>query len=255
MSGGILVSGLNVGYGGRRVLWDVSFAHTDGVLCVLGPNGVGKSTLFRCLLGLNRRYEGEILMEDNNIRALNEPRMAKLCAFVPQSQAAVFGYTVLEMVLMGAGAQTAPRPPGRAQREAALESMNRVGIAALAGRDYSRISGGERQLALIARALAQAGRILIMDEPTANLDYGNQLRVLSEIRRLADEGLCVVLSTHHPDQAFQCADAVLALSEGRVAALGAPDEVVDARLIERLYGVKVRMERTPSGHRVAVAGV
>ncbi len=247
---GIEARRLCFSYGNQAVLRDVSFRHASGVLCVLGPNGVGKSTLFRCLLGLSRGYTGEVWIEGRDVKTCPPKELAGICAYVPQSQSPPSGYTVLEMVLMGAGRGLFP--PGRAQRQTAMAALTRMGMDPLATRDYRKISGGERQLALIARALAQGARVMVMDEPTANLDYGNQIRVLDEIRRLAEEGFAIVLSTHHPEQALRYADRVLALHDGVAVAQGAPEDVLDAALIERLYGAKVRMERTLEGRLIVV---
>ena len=249
---GIAVNGLRFAYGAHEVLRGVSFRHGAGVMCVMGPNGVGKSTLFRCLLGLERGFMGSIVIDGVDVKSAAPHTLAGLCAYVPQSQSPRAGYTVMEMVMMGAAARQVLMGPGRKERRAAEVALERVGIAQLAKRDCARISGGERQLVLIARALAQNAHLLVMDEPTANLDYGNQLRVLSEIRHLGDEGYSIVLSTHHPEQALRWGDAALALQDGSVVAVGAPGKVIDAVLIERLYGAKVCMERTQTGHLIAV---
>ena len=245
----LTVSNLRFSYHGRPVLEDVSFSVPAGqVLCVLGPNGVGKSTLFRCILGLLPGYEGEISVDGTSIRGMDERALARRMAYVPQSHTPVFGYTVLDIVVMGAAARSGFLRSARSQAQAtAMEMLERVGIAGLAGRNYTKISGGERQLALIARALTQQTDILIMDEPTANLDYGNQLRILEQIRRLADGGYSVVLSTHHPEQVFLCAGQMLGLLDGRVLRCGAPERELDSELIYRLYGVGVDIETVREG--------
>lgn len=251
----ITVSGLRFSYRGRPVLTDVSFSVSGGeVLCVLGPNGVGKSTLFRCMLGLLPGYEGEIEIDGRSIRTMDARTLAKHVAYVPQSHAPVFGYTVLDLVLMGASVRAgALRGPGAPERKTAMEMLERVGIADLAGRDYTKISGGERQLAFIARALNQQAEILVMDEPTANLDYGNQLRILEQIRLLAENGYSVILSTHHPEQAFLYAGQMLALLGGKVLRCGAPERELDSSLIYELYGVRADIEILREGRiRVCV---
>jgi iron complex transport system ATP-binding protein len=160
---------------------------------------------------------------------------------------------VRETVLMGRTAHfglfAAPSARDHAASAAAIE---RMGITHLADDIYTQISGGERQLALIARALAQDARVVIMDEPTANLDFGNQVRVLERIRALAGEGIGVLLSTHDPDHAFLCADRVAMLREGRLMACGAPDEVMTAENLRQLYGVEIAVTTvllTPGGTR------
>lgn len=239
------------------VLKEVSFDVESGsYMCLLGPNGAGKSTLFQCMLGLNGKYGGEIRVCGDNIRTLSEKQLAKRVAYIPQSSVHAFNYTVEDVVLMGTTALVGGfASPGERERRLALEALERLGIESLCDRKFQNISGGERQLVLIARALAQQAKILFMDEPTANLDYGNQCRVLDEIKRLASEGYTIVQSTHNPDQAFLYADGVLAISNGRVAAQGAPGEVLSGELMSRLYGVDVRVLDVEGGSaRICLPG-
>lgn len=241
----IEVKNLSFSYGARPVLQDVSFTVGKGrLLSVLGPNGVGKSTLFRCILGLVKGYTGEILVDGDPAARLGARELARRVAYIPQSNYPAFNYTVFDMVLMGTTARGGPfSAPGREQEAAALEALERVGAAGLAGRSYTRLSGGERQMVLVARALAQRSPVLLMDEPTANLDYGNQVRVLSKVRRLAEEGYTIVQSTHNPEQSYLFSHEILAMKDGRVLAHGAPGEVLTAELIRRLYGIEVEVER------------
>lgn len=237
------VKNLSFSYGAHRVLNDVSFTVPDGALvAVLGPNGVGKSTLFRCLLGLLRGYEGKILLNGTPREDFSPRQLAKLAAYVPQSSVPTFSYTVMETVLMGTTAQLGLLEyPGRAERERAENALRQLGIEDLAERRIDRISGGEQQLVLLARAMAQDAKLLIMDEPTANLDYGNQQRVLQSIVRLTGQGYTVLLSTHHPNHALRCAGYVLALQDGKLAAFGRTEDVLTAELVENLYRFRVQM--------------
>ena len=237
------VRDLSFSYGAHRVLNDLSFSVPDGALvAVLGPNGVGKSTLFRCLLGLLRGYEGEILLNGRPRGEYSPRELARVAAYVPQSSAPTFSYTVFETVLMGTTAQLGLLEyPGRAERERAESALRRLGIEGLADRRIDQISGGEQQLVLLARALAQDARVLIMDEPTANLDYGNQQRVLQSIVKLTEQGYTVLLSTHHPDHALRYATHVLALQDGTLAAYGETEDVLTAELVEKLYRFRVQI--------------
>jgi iron complex transport system ATP-binding protein len=152
------------------------------------------------------------------------------------------------MVLMGRTAHMSLfAAPSAADRAAAARALETIGITHLAGRPFTEISGGERQLALVARALAQEPRVLVMDEPTSSLDFGNQVRVLGHIRRLAAQGIAVLMSSHQPDHALQCADRALLLGEGKAIALGAPREVIQPETLRRLYGVNVRIVQTAEG--------
>lgn len=235
------VSNLNFSYGKKQILYDVSFAIESGHLtCLLGPNGVGKSTLFKSILKFLTEYTGNVYLDGKETRPLNMKEMSKLVAYIPQSNAPTFNYSVFDMVLMGTTSQlSALGTPGKKQKELAEEMLNRLGIYHLKNNGFARISGGERQLTLIARALVQQAKVLIMDEPTANLDYGNQIRVLEQVRRLAEEGFTIIQSTHQPDQAFLFADEVLALKSGRVKAFGKPTDVINAEFVKELYNVEV----------------
>ena len=225
------------------VLRDLSFSLQSGkFICLLGPNGVGKSTLFKCMLGLLRGYDGEIIIDGDNIRSLSKKQLARKVAYIPQSTAPVFNYTVSDIVLMGTtsltGSFSSPGTREVAFVDSALETLH---IEHLKDRMFMNISGGERQLVLIARALAQQASILFMDDPTANLDYGNQIRVLEQVHRLSRQGFTVIQSTHNPEQAFMFADEVLAVKDGMIAAHGAPHEVMDAELIRSLYGIEAEV--------------
>ena len=184
---------------------------------VLGPNGVGKSTLFRCILCLNGNWTGSIRVNGHDLRALSVRDRAREIAYIPQSHAPVYNYEVIDVVLMSAGGNIGLfGTPKRCHLDRAWEALERVGIAHLGHRPYTQISGGEQQLVLIARAIAQDARTIIMDEPTSALDYGNTVRVLSCVRQLAREGMSIVQSTHQPDQAFLYSDKTLVIADGRV---------------------------------------
>lgn len=248
---------LAFGFPGRTVGKDVSFALGEGeVMCVLGPNGGGKTTLFRTLLGLLERHAGSIRLGNDEIESLSRAEVARRVGYVPQGHAAYFAFTVREFVLMGRtahlGAFASPTKHDLAVAERALASLE---IPHLAGRPVTQISGGERQLALLARALAQEARLLVMDEPTAGLDFGNQVRVLQTIATLARSGISILFATHAPDHAFLAASRVMLLSEGRAVAIGTPREVIRADTLERLYGVSVQVLPLPGGGHTCLPAV
>ncbi|MGE0558785.1 MAG: ABC transporter ATP-binding protein [Burkholderiales bacterium] len=232
---------LSFGYPGRRIGSGVTLELAAGeVLCLLGPNGSGKTTLFKTLLGLLPPQGGSVLVNGEDSRTLSRDAVARQVSYVPQAHGAFFPFSVRDIVLMGRVAHMGLfAAPSARDHAAALDAIRRMGIAHLADAAYTQISGGERQLTLIARALAQDARMVVMDEPTANLDFGNQVRVLERIRALADEGIGVLLSTHDPDHAFLCADQVVMLHDGHLMASGAPDAVMTAENLRRLYGVDV----------------
>ena len=223
------VRDLSFAYGKRQVLRQVSFRTSPGQLvAVLGPNGAGKSTLFRCILGFLPRYRGEIALCGHDLRFLDRRSLARLAAYIPQSSAPVYNYTVRDTVLMGADPFHAPGP---SQQETADRVLETLGIRDLAARGINEISGGERQLALIARAMAQQAKILLMDEPTASLDYGNQFRLL--------------LSTHNPEHAFRFATDVLVLREGGVRAFGPAAETLTEELLRDMYRIPLTVADIP----------
>lgn len=243
------VENLSFSYGDVPVLRDVSFTVEKGeLLSVLGPNGVGKTTLFRCLLGTLTPQTGRVAMDGCDLAALPPRERAKRVAYIPQIHPPTFGYSVLDTVLMGAARQlNAFQQPGAAQLRQADAALEQVGASHLRERSFAHLSGGEQQLVLIARALAQRAEVLMMDEPTSALDYGNQLRVLRMVRRLAAQGYTVILSTHDPQHALTFATTLLALHNGTAAAWGRPSDVLTPALMETLYGVRARFLQTDSG--------
>lgn len=237
------VKNLRFSYDEREVLHDVSFRVEAGeFLSILGPNGVGKSTLFRCVLGLLRDYTGSITVEGRDARSLSIRESAKLIAYIPQSSHPAFNYSVRDIVLMGttSGLGTFSTPKKEDVRRVD-EALERTGISELAERCFHRISGGERQLALIARALVQRAPVLMLDEPTASLDFGNQLLVLNCARELAREGYTVIQTTHNPEQSYMFSDRILALRGGEVLTEGKPGDVLTPDMMQRLYGVEVEV--------------
>jgi len=237
------VESLDFGFPGRTIGRDVSFSLAAGeVMCVLGPNGGGKTTLFRTVLGLLASHGGKILLEENPIETLSRTEIARLIGYVPQGHSGYFAYTVREFVLMGRTAHLGIfSSPSKRDHEVAGRALASLGMAHLAERPITEVSGGERQLALVARALAQEPRMLLLDEPTASLDFGNQVRVLERIAALARTGIAILFSSHDPDHAFLCAQRALLLAEGRALEIGAPHDVIRADTLQRLYGVSVQV--------------
>ena len=247
----IAARGLAIGYGRTRIAGDLDLSVIAGsVTCLLGPNGVGKTTLFKTLLGLLPPLSGAVEIDGDDLSRLDRQTIARHIAYVPQAHIAEFPYSVIDLVVMGRTAHLgAFGGPRRMDYEAAMAALDQLGIAALAERDSTRISGGQRQLVLIARALAQRTRIIMMDEPTASLDFGNRIRVLDTIRALSRSGLAVVLSTHEPEHAFVVADQVAILGQDRFAT-GPVEAVMTSQQLSHLYGIELKVERTPSGRFV-----
>lgn len=243
---------LAFGYPEHPVGHDVSLAVGAGeVMCLLGPNGCGKTTLFRTLLGLLSPQGGRVQLGGDDIARLPRTEIARRIAYVPQAQAMIFPYTALDLVLMGRIAHRGLfAGPTVEDIAVARQALSDLGIGALADRDVTRLSGGQRQLVIVARALAQAAPLIVMDEPTASLDFGNQVRVLSEVRRLAVRGIGVVLSTHDPDHAFAVGTRVALMSAGTIIAMGVPSAVLTPERLREVYGVDVSVEQLPDGRTV-----
>jgi iron complex transport system ATP-binding protein len=232
---------LAIGYGERVVGRALSLKLAAGeVLALLGPNGGGKSTLLKTLLGLLPALAGEVRLDGKPLSASSLRERARLIAYVPQSSASTFAFTVETMVVMGRTAHGGLfSRPAEADHRIARAMLERFAIGHLAERPYPLISGGERQLTLLARALAQEPRFVVLDEPTASLDFGNQGKVLREIRALAASGLGVLFTTHDPNHALRAADRAFLLRDGRRLADGDVKQVLTREHLEELYGSPV----------------
>ena len=210
------------------------------IVALLGPNGSGKTSLLRTILGALRPLDGDVLVDGASIRTWPRARLARWLAYVPQAHAGLFPFTTLDVVLMGRTAHLrAFAVPSRRDRELALAVLDQLGVAGLAPRIFTELSGGERQLVLVARALAQQPRVLLMDEPAASLDFGNQIRLLDEVAALRRQGIGILMSTHHPDHARRVADRVVLIKRGRKVGEGAPAPVLVPGVLADLYDIDV----------------
>lgn len=231
-------------YGKSNIVIDnISFSIDKGeIACVLGPNGIGKSTLFKGIMGLLKIYSGSIYLDGIDIRIMNNKELAKKIAYVPQARSTPFPYTVMEVVVMGRTAYLEYfSSPDEDDYYIAGETIEELGISHLADKKYSELSGGEKQLVLIARALTQKTSVLIMDEPTSNLDFGNQIKVLKYIDNLSAEGKSILMSTHYPDHAFLC-KAKVAIIKGRDDFVwGTADEIITDKMMFEMYGIKTKI--------------
>ena len=238
------LEGLVCGHGNRTVVERVSFALEEGeLLCLLGPNGVGKTTLFKTLLRLLPSQAGVIRIDGEDTAGWSVRRFAQAVGYVPQAHGVPFPFRVLDVVALGRtahlGSFDSPSRADLAVAEAALDSLS---MAHLAERPYTRISGGERQLVLIARALAQQPRLLVLDEPTSNLDFGHQVAVLDHVRALAAQGArAVIMTTHDPNHALRYATRTATIDRHGCFGIGRPEEVVTEAYLATTYGVRSRI--------------
>jgi iron complex transport system ATP-binding protein len=246
---------VSFGYGAARrpALQDVSAAISPrSVTAVLGPNGAGKTTLLHLALGWLRPWGGRVLFEGRELRSYSRKELGRAIAIVPQSERIPFEYTVLEYVLLGRAPHLPPLGfPGEPDMLAAERALEATGIGALSRRDITALSGGERQLATIARALAQEARFLILDEPTSHLDLANKARLLELIESLSSKGITIVFSTHEPDIAEAVATDLMLMREGKLMGSGPIDEAMDSASLSAAYGIPVQVQK--SGDRMTVA--
>ena len=250
----IEATGIAFSYSRRPILKDVSVSvHRGEIVSLLGPNGSGKTTLLKVLLGLLRPENGSIRFEGRDVADMSPKELAARMAYVPQTHRIGFAYRVLDIVLMGRTIHNSVFSRySKVDVAMALKSLERLSILHLKDRCYNEISGGERQLTLIARSLAQGARTLIMDEPANGLDYGNQIRLLHQIQDLAKDGYTFVKSTHAPDHALWIASRVLMIKEGRIIADGKPVEVIDRLAIQKLYNTMVNVHSVNGSVRICV---
>lgn len=249
-----MVEDVSFSYRQNEVLKNLSFSVPRGrVVGILGANGAGKSTLFKLILGVLPLRRGDIIINGRSVKTLSNRERAKQMAYIPQTQKGTFQFTVEEMVLMGTTASFGMfSQPGKPERIKVAEAMRLLQIEQFSNRLYDQLSGGEQQLVLIARAVAQDAPILIMDEPTASLDYGNQIRVLEQIRQLADRGYLVLISTHNPQHIFLYADDVLLIEGGTAIVFGKPQDVLSEALLSHVYRVPIQLEKSARTEIVTV---
>ncbi|MDR3353872.1 MAG: ABC transporter ATP-binding protein [Synergistaceae bacterium] len=229
--------------GEKYIFKDVSFSLEEGqILSIIGPNGSGKSTLLNCLAGLLKLDTGEITLEGKSIASLKAREIAKIIGYVPQNHSPAYGYTVHDFVVMG----RAPHlgifaSPGGREYEIAWQALESIGITHLAGRPYTEISGGERQQATIARVIAQQPNIIMMDEPTSSLDYGNQMLIVKLIRKLASEGYAVIMTTHTPDHAIMLDDTVALMDRSGGLNVGSTEDIMNEDALKHVYRVNLKL--------------
>ena len=241
----LIVESLRFGYDeNRTVLNDISFTCSGAqVLCILGSNGTGKSTLLKCITG-EERCEGSILIDGRPLSDYNARELAKKIAYIPQMTVPTFPFRVLDVVLMGRTAHLKYfSSPDQDDEALAMDNLRFLGIDHLSEKAYTDISGGERQLVMIAAALTQQPELMILDEPTAHLDFGNAHRFLELVFRLKERGMGVLMTTHFPDHALFLEGSTIVLRDGYVWRQGMADEVITEENMTGLYGLEVHKQQ------------
>lgn len=241
---GIIVEKLSFTYGHGFGLEDVNLRVRAGeVVTLLGPNGSGKTTLLKCINALLKPRLGCVYVDGKDVLRMKGDELAKLMGYVPQLHNPTFPYTVLDVVLMGRTPHLGTfQQPSKADVQKAEEALKMVGLHHLRGRPYTDISGGERQLVLIARALAQEPRVILLDEPTAHLDFKNQFKVLKVVRSIAKErGVAIIMSLHDPNLAYLFSDTIALMKGGRIVACGRPEDVITEENIKAVYEMDIKI--------------
>jgi len=238
------VNGLGFAYeGSPPVLHDISFSLDPGrIICILGPNGSGKTTLLHCMASLLEPDHGSVRIGDADVAGMSGGQIARNVGFVPQSLVPAFAYEVLDYVVTGCAPRMALfQKPGQREYDTAARAIALMELTHLAHKPYTNISGGERQQVSIARVLAQQTGIVLMDEPTAHLDYGNQVKVLRIIKTLASKGYAVAITTHNPEHAIMLGDQVAVLGKDGAFTFGRHSDIINGPFLSSLYDVDIQV--------------
>jgi ABC-type cobalamin/Fe3+-siderophores transport system ATPase subunit len=252
---------MHTGYHHKEVVKGISFTVERGdFTCIIGANGCGKTTALKGILGLLPLFAGSVSVDGKDFINAGEGHIApakeraKVFAYIPQIHSLPFPFIVSDVVLLGRTPHLRSSVAGvsAADMKAAYRALEQMGIESIAKEEYTALSGGQQQLVLIARALAQEPKILIMDEPTASLDFGNQQLVLERMQDLSSRGMAVVMVTHDPHHALLCANKVVVMEDGMITREGAPDETITTETLKQIYGAQVYVAtvRLDSGNEV-----
>lgn len=248
------VNDISFSYGDELIFENINFSINKGdVLCILGPNGTGKTTLIKCLNGLHEIDSGEILVNGKNIKTLSFSQISKYIGYIPQAHTPSFPFTVFDVVLMGrAPYLNLTQSPKKKDEKIAEKSLKTLGIYDLKDKEYTNLSGGERQLVFLARVLTQQPDILILDEPTSHLDFGNQIKLLEIVDMLAESGLSVIMSSHFPDHAFLSSTKVAIMKNKKFIDFGTPEDVVTEDNLKEAYSIDVKLIELDENRKVCV---
>ncbi|MCL2116028.1 MAG: ABC transporter ATP-binding protein [Methanobrevibacter sp.] len=240
--------------GDNNIFENISFSINKGdVLCILGPNGTGKTTLLKCLNGLQDIKSGEILLNGKNLKSMPFPEISKLVGYIAQGHVSTFPFSVIDVVLMGRSPYISlTDSPMEKDFKIAERSLKDLGILDMRDRPYTTLSGGEKQLVFLARVLTQEPKLLILDEPTSHLDFGNQIRLLELIENLSKKGLAIIMSSHFPDHTFLGSNKVAILKNKNFIALGDPLNVITKDNLKKAYDIDIELIEVSKSRKVCV---
>lgn len=237
------VENLKFSYGGKEILKGIDFEiNSSDIISILGPNGCGKTTLLKILLGFLKPSSGEVYFENKPIKNIKTKEFFQKVAYIPQIHETAFAYLVKDVVLMG-------RMPYKSlfsnynneDKKIVLEALEILGITHLQNEIYTTLSGGQRQLILIARAIAQQANVFIMDEPVNGLDFGNQYKLLNKLKELSKQNLTFIKTSHHPDHVFFASKEAIFLNNGKILEKGEPNKIIREENIEKVYNLKSKI--------------
>ncbi|MBI9092269.1 MAG: ABC transporter ATP-binding protein [Desulfobacterium sp.] len=250
MESSLVIENLTAGYGKVPILKKINLSLQKGSICALmGENGSGKTTLIRCINATLKPLRGKVWVKKKALASLNRMEIARLISVVPQATHSAFSFTCMEMILMGAVARMKPwSAPGRKEVAKAMVALEEVGGKKLADRLFNRLSGGERQLVMIARALYQDTPIMLLDEPNTHLDYSNQHSVMELIRRLVKRrNVTALITLHDPNLALFYCDRVAMLKQGEILALGKTKDIMNDGMLRQVLGSNIQCGHTENG--------
>ncbi len=226
-----------------NIFEDINLTVDKGdVVCILGSNGCGKTTLMKCMNRLNKLNEGAIYIDGKDIKDLDQRTIARNIGYIPQGHVSTFAFTVFDVVLMGRTPYIDYLDsPGTKDYRITEEALKKFGIHHLKDKPYTSLSGGEQQLVFFARVMAQEPPILLLDEPTSHLDFGNQLKTLNIISKLSQEGKSIVMTSHYPDHAFISANKVALMKDQGFLGIDTPENIITQENMEKVYGINVKI--------------
>jgi iron complex transport system ATP-binding protein len=249
----LAVENVSAGYDKIPVLRDVSLTVDRGSICgLMGRNGSGKTTMLRCINAILKPFQGRVVVEEKEVGRLSRIEIARLISLVPQGIQTAFSFSCLEMILMGSASRIrAWSAPSRKETLKAMEILDEVGIPSLAQRPFNHLSGGERQLVMLSRALFQDAPVMLLDEPNSHLDFSNQHRMMGLMREMVKKrGLTALISLHDPNLTLYYCDQVAMLKDGRIVAHGPTGEVMEDRILRQVLGENIQTDFTARGLQV-----